>query len=440
MSRPRSRRGATTLARALAAAALAMAASSRASSAQRAPTSLTVRDATRSVRVSTVASANGPMIRPESLPLTVRVRRDSTAWYTVDVNGTAMQLHIGARLVIVNDEARPLASAPVEQNGKLLVPLQLISDVFPSVVPNTRWDADAAQLVVFGSTLPVPAASPPAMRSNDDSAPRRTASRASSRESDLPPIPVKHGRRTIIVDAGHGGVDNGMTGPLGGGPRIYEKNITLAVAKRLGAQLEERGIDVVYTRTRDTLIALDDRGRIANRAQGDLFISIHVNAANPNWKDPGGSRGFETYFLSEARTEDARRVEHMENNAVRFETGPSKVDKDDPLSFILSDMQQNEHLRESSELADLIQQRLGKMHPGPSRGVKQAGFRVLVTAYMPAVLVEVGFGTNPREAQYLSDPDKQEALAVAISDAAMEYLDRYERRVAGSRAGAGPSW
>jgi N-acetylmuramoyl-L-alanine amidase len=439
MSRARPRRRATTFPGGIAAAALAVIASSGVAEAQRAPASLTVRDATRSVRVSTVASANGPMIRPESLPLTVQVRHDSTSWYTVDVNGTRMQLHVGARLVIVNDEPRPLASAPIEQNGKLLVPLQLISDVFPSVVPNTRWDADAAQLVVFGSTLPAPAA---ASRSNagDEGSSRRDAARAPTRASDLPPIPVKHGRRTIIVDAGHGGVDNGMTGPLGGGPHIYEKNITLAVAKRLGAQLEERGIDVVYTRTRDTLIALDDRGRIANRAQGDLFISIHVNAANPNWKDPGGSRGFETYFLSEARTEDARRVEHMENDAVRFETGPSKVDKDDPLSFILSDMQQNEHLRESSELADLVQQRLGKMHPGPSRGVKQAGFRVLVTAYMPAVLVEVGFGTNPREAQYLSDPDKQEALAVAISDAAVEYLDRYERRVAGSRAGAGPSW
>ena len=92
-------------------------------------------------------------------------------------------------------------------------------------------------------------------------------------------------------------------------------------------------------------------------------------------------------------------------------------------------MKQNEHLRESSDLADLIQQRLGTMHPGPSRGVKQAGFRVLVTAYMPAVLVEIGFGTNPREAQFISDPRKQDAIAGAIADAAMEYLDRYERRV-----------
>ena len=98
-------------------------------------------------------------------------------------------------------------------------------------------------------------------------------------------------------------------------------------------------------------------------------------------------------------------------------------------------MTQNQHLRESSQLAELIQQRLGGMHPGPSRGVKQAGFRVLVTAYMPAVLVEIGFGTNPREAAYMTDPGKQDALARAIADAAMDYLQRYEGRL----AGGGPS-
>jgi N-acetylmuramoyl-L-alanine amidase len=245
----------------------------------------------------------------------------------------------------------------------------------------------------------------------------------------------------VIVDAGHGGVDNGMTGPIGGGPKIYEKDITLAVAKKLGARLRARGLEVVYTRTSDTLIALDDRGRIANKNGGDLFISIHVNAANLGWTDPEAARGVETYFLSEARTEDARRVERMENAAVRFEqTGPG-LDTGDPLSFILSDMQQNEHLRESSQLAEIIQRRLSAISPGPSRGVKQAGFRVLVTAFMPAVLVEIGFGTNGREARYLSDPAKQDAIAAAIASGAQQYLDAYERRVdgGGGKAGTGGS-
>jgi N-acetylmuramoyl-L-alanine amidase len=329
----------------------------------------------------------------------------------------------------------------VLRSGHLFVPVQLISDVFPSLVPNTRWDADSSQLVVFTTsalassataTLPrrAPAVSEPTRER------RPAAAQMLPVERRLPPVPVKHGRRTIIVDAGHGGVDNGMSGPIGGGPRIFEKDITLAVAMKLGDRLRARGIDVVYTRTTDTLIALDDRGRIANRAAGDLFISIHVNAASPTWQDPGGARGFETYFLSEARTEDARRVEQMENAAARFEDSPS-VGRGDPLGFILSDMQQNEHLRESNELATLIQQRLRSVEPGPSRGVKQAGFRVLVTAYMPAVLVEIGFGTNAREARYLSDPTSQDAIANAIAGAAMDYLSAYERRIGGARAGFG---
>jgi N-acetylmuramoyl-L-alanine amidase len=231
-----------------------------------------------------------------------------------------------------------------------------------------------------------------------------------------------------------------MRGPLSGGPRVTEKAVTLAVAKRVGAALNRRGIDVKYTRTTDTLIALSDRGRIANDAHADLFVSIHVNAANPRWKDPAAARGFETYFLAEAKTEDARRVEQMENEVVKFEARTASR-AGDPLSYILNDMAQNEHLRESNELAELIQRRLGRVHPGPSRGVKQAGFRVLVTAFMPAVLVEIGFGTNASEASYMTDPARMDELSAAISDAVLEYLKRYERRVASgaSRAGGGVS-
>lgn len=399
---------------------------------------LAVRDAHRTVRVPLVSTATGPMVRPESFGdmLPVGVRHDSASSYTLEVWGARLQLEVGVAVVRMGDEVRQLATAPVLRSGHLFVPLQLISEVFPAMVPNTRWDAEAGQLVVFTtattSSGEVSSSRAPEPRTNADvPRPSRAAVVVSTRSDDsrLPPVPVKRGRRMIIVDAGHGGVDNGMTGPLGRGPRIYEKDITLAVANKLGAELKARGVEIVYTRTADTLIALDDRGRIANRASGDLFISIHVNAANPNWKDPGGSRGFETYFLSEAKTEDARRVEQMENSVVRLESN-ARV-SGDPLSFILSDMTQNQHLRESSQLAELIQQRLGTMHPGPSRGVKQAGFRVLVTAYMPAVLVEIGFGTNPREAAYMTEPAKQDALAKAIADAAMDYLQRYEGRLAG---------
>src|SRR6185312_854010 len=94
-------------------------------------------------------------------------------------------------------------------------------------------------------------------------------------------LPSSVAHRTVVVDAGHGGPDNGMTGPIGTRWKIYEKNITLQVAKRLATALHARGLRVVMTRTTDTLIALSDRGRIANEHHGDLFVSIHVNAANP---------------------------------------------------------------------------------------------------------------------------------------------------------------
>ncbi len=237
-------------------------------------------------------------------------------------------------------------------------------------------------------------------------------------------------KRRIVVDAGHGGVDPGMSGPIGRKWKIREKDITLQVSRRLATALRERGLDVIMTRNADTLIDLHDRGRIANDRQGDLFISIHVNAANPRWKNPGAARGFETYFLAEAKTEDAKRVERMENEAVRFETD-AQASSGDPLSFIINDMAQNEHLRESSDLASVIQGRLGKVEPGPSRGVKQAGFLVLTTAYMPAVLVEIGFGTNPADASFMKSPTHQREIADAIADAAVEYLEHYERRLAG---------
>jgi N-acetylmuramoyl-L-alanine amidase len=247
--------------------------------------------------------------------------------------------------------------------------------------------------------------------------------------------PRESRRRTVIVDAGHGGVDRGMSGRTTSGRRIYEKDVTLAVARLLADRLEKAGVRVVMTRTADTLIGLYDRGPIANAAEGDLFISVHVNAANPNWKDPSGARGFETYFLAEAKTEDERRVAAMENEAVQFESAAGLPKRDDALGFMMNDLLQNEHLRESSDLATTVQQRMKTIHPGPSRGVKQGGLVVLIKAFMPAVLVEIGFGSNPAEADWMTSAAGQAEIADAISQAAVDYLARYERRVSGGTGG-----
>jgi N-acetylmuramoyl-L-alanine amidase len=399
---------------------------------------LVVKNATRTVSVALEPTADGPMLRADALrpvvPLTVSHLR--TDRWMIIVNGAAIELQPGSRIARVGPERYQLAAAPLVRKGVLVVPLQLVVEILPRVANNLVWDADRFELRAFSTSTTFADREEP-----KSAAPTRTksmelagASRR-TRGTEATGVVAARGaagtlrsRKLVVVDAGHGGPDGGMHGPIGGGPAIAEKTVTLAVAKRVGAALGRRGVDVKYTRTTDTLIALSDRGRIANEAHADLFVSIHVNAANPRWKDPGASRGYETYFLAEAKTEDARRVEQMENEVVKFEA-KSDAQAGDPLSFILNDMAQNEHLRESNELAELIQRRLSRVHPGPNRGVKQAGFRVLVTAFMPAVLVEIGFGTNPADAAYMTDPARVEEMSGAVADAVLEYLQRYERRV-----------
>jgi len=235
-------------------------------------------------------------------------------------------------------------------------------------------------------------------------------------------------KRLVVIDAGHGGVDPGARGPGG----TLEKNIALAVARELAAELrKDPTLEVRMTRDRDTLIALTERSRLANRWRGTnpqdrpaLFMSIHTNA-HPS----RSARGFETYFLSEAKTEDARRVAEMENAAQQYEQPSTR--QLDPLSFIMHDLRQNLYQHESSEWAEMIQRRLAKTHPGPNRGVKQAGFVVLNGSFMPAVLVELGFISNPQEERMLADRDVQRRMAREL---AASVHDFFNRRPAGAVA------
>jgi N-acetylmuramoyl-L-alanine amidase len=410
------------------------------------PATLTVKDAARSVSIAVIQTPAGPMVRADQLrpilPITVS-HLMGERWMLI-AGAAAIEVEEGVRVARVADAMYQLAAAPEVRKGVLYVPVQLVAELVPRVVANLIWDADRFELRAFSAVnrfgtddAPAPRRTASAPKRSGPPEPRAPTARGAAVVKSAAPAGPLRSRHLVVVDAGHGGPDGGMHGPIGGGPQVAEKDITLNVARRVGAALGQRGIDVKYTRTTDTLIALSDRGRIANDAHADLFVSIHVNAANPGWKDPGAARGFETYFLAEAKTEDARRVERMENEVVRFETATS-AKNGDPLNFILNDMAQNEHLREANELAELIQRRVGQVHPGPSRGVKQAGFRVLVTAFMPAVLVEIGFGTNPADAAYMSDPKRMDELSACISDAVVEYLKRYERRVTASVERAAP--
>src|SRR5207247_6947078 len=180
---------------------------------------------------------------------------------------------------------------------------------------------------------------------------------------------------------------------------LVDKDIALAVGRLLRAELTRRGITASLTRQTDTLIDLADRGAVCREACA-LFVSIHVNAMPPGRRGERVS-GVETYFLSDAKTEDQERVAKMENEALRFET-ETPAGAPGPLGYILRDLQLNEYLRESARLAELVQERVAVVHPGGDRGVQQAGFMVLTTARRPAILVETGFATNATDGAFLA--------------------------------------
>lgn len=210
--------------------------------------------------------------------------------------------------------------------------------------------------------------------------------------------------RVIVIDPGHGGSDYGARGPSG----FLEKDLVLQVSRRIGAALEKSGFKVVYTRKADRFVSLAERTEIANRAAGDLYLSIHANSA-----DDRDARGTETYFLSlDASDEEARRVAMTENRV--FEQDGTAPASGDVVGGILGDLIRTEHLRRSSQIASAVQRELSQL-PGPQRGVKQAPFVVLMGVNMPAALVEIGFLTNAEEEGRLRASGYQRRIAAAIA-------------------------
>ncbi|MBK5260305.1 MAG: N-acetylmuramoyl-L-alanine amidase [Thermoanaerobaculia bacterium] len=223
------------------------------------------------------------------------------------------------------------------------------------------------------------------------------------------------GIRTIVIDPGHGGKDVGAAGPNG----LLEKDVTLAVARKLSSALERIGARVILTREDDSIVSLDQRTAIANQYDADLFLSVHMNAAVVK-----GAKGSETYFLSlEASDEVARRAAETENaSAAHALAGASD------LKLILWDLAQQEYLQESSRFAQAIQEELNKATGVQNRGVKQAPFKVLVGATMPAALVEVGFISNPDEEAKLQTDGFQNSMVEALVRAVERYKGEYETR------------
>lgn len=226
------------------------------------------------------------------------------------------------------------------------------------------------------------------------------------------------GLRTVVIDPGHGG---SAIGAQSG--NVFEKDIALDVAMRLRDLILRRmGLQVVLTRDADVDVPLDERTEKANYWKADLFVSIHANAYRA-----GEIRGPETYFLSD-RASDARSraVAESENGPASSTDDPELDPSRDPsLQFILWDLAQAAHLRESSVLAEMIQSGLNDLWEIGDRGVKQAPFRVLKGATMPAVLVEIGYLSNPSDADRLLDPAFRERLAESLYGSISLFRERY---------------
>jgi N-acetylmuramoyl-L-alanine amidase len=377
------------------------------------PPALAVRSSSAEAMVPLVETNAGPAVPIQALHpvIPVRLMNAQRGHFVIALPGAEIIVRDQVPFVTVNGTVHQLASAPFVEGGRLHVPFQLLADVLPRVnASQMRYDPRRGELRFLGASAPTTA-----------SAPRAPPSAGAARSG---------GRRVfrVVVDAGHGGRQTGMVGSLGPGRPVREKDITLAVSLEVERLLRQRGAEVIMIRRTDVDIDYRERGRIANDARGDLFISIHVNAANPRWPSASSARGFETYFLAAARSEDERRIAEIENAAAGFDPG-AEYEADDPLGFLMRDMAQNAYLRESRDLAHTIQQHLAKTHPGPNRGVKQAPFAVLVRAFMPSVLVEIGFGSNLAEARYMASDVGRRQIATAIADATLEYLEHYERRL-----------
>jgi N-acetylmuramoyl-L-alanine amidase len=406
-----------------------------------------------------LASVGGRLISLPAAPV-----RDGAAWFVpVDFVsralapslGTRVELRKPSRLVVVGDIRVPRVAGAISPQGALA---RLTLDVAPSTAHAVT--RENGQLLIrfeaegLDATLPAPT-SPDliaAVRPGDGAAvlvvdlgPRVGSFRASEQPGDrgasrividviaatttaapttptAPPPPAPEAPplldlapagtlRTIVIDAGHGGDEQGARGPDG----TLEKDVTLSVARRLKASLESRlGVRVILTRDADQTVGLDERAAVANNNKADLFISLHANAS----VRPTAS-GAEVFYLSLAEYGDqAERVARGESEALPVFGGGTR-----DIEVILWEMAQARYIEESAVLAQAVESSLREHVPMSPRAIQQAPFRVLVGANMPAVLIELGFITNPeQERQLISDPF-QTSIVQGLVDSILRFRD-----------------
>lgn len=311
----------------------------------------------------------------------------------VAASGDPVELRPGSPFVRIGERLVQLANSPYLAAGRLRVPAELLE--------RPEFDRPTA-----GSSSQV----------------------ASSTGEVVPPVVEgettrRPGPWRVVIDPGHGGRHPGTVSPRSG---TQEKHLTLAISRMIYEEL--RGVDSIeplLTRTGDEFIDVPDRPLMAVERQGDMFVSIHVDA-----QEAGTSaRGFTTYFLGASRTEEGRR------RAIRENTVPGAEDREGPdidqLEFILAGLDQGTHLQESVRFGGFVQNELRRVVDSPDRGVRPGPYWVLMraTSNMPTVLVELGFITNPDDERRLRDPQHQRTLAKAVATAIRRYLDEKQDRL-----------
>lgn len=233
------------------------------------------------------------------------------------------------------------------------------------------------------------------------------------------------GVKTVVIDAGHGGKDGGCVGSI-----ANEKNIALSISLKLGKYIEDnfKDVKVIYTRSTDVFIELGERANIANKANADLFICIHVNSGTAP-----GAIGTETYVMGLHKTESNLKVAQRENSSILLEddykSKYENFDPNSPESYIVLTMTQSAHLEQSLIFASKVQKEFTEKVGRYNRGVRQAGFLVLHQTAMPSVLIETGFITNKEEEKFLDSDIGQNYMASAVFRAFKEY--KYEIEIKG---------
>jgi N-acetylmuramoyl-L-alanine amidase len=422
-----------------------------------------------------LASVGGRLISLPAAPVrdgrTWLVPVDFVARALAPTLGTRLELRKPSRLVIVGEIRVPRVAGAIDPQGSLA---RLTLDVAPAT-PHAvtqdgsrllvRFEADALDATLPASTAPdlIQAVRPGddaallvlelgpkfgSFRTADQPADRgagrilidviaQTTSAAPTPAAPAPPAPEgpplldlapAGALRAVVVDAGHGGEEEGAKGPGG----VLEKTVTLAVARRLKAALEARlGVRVILTRDADQTVGLDERAAVANNNKADLFISLHANASvRPS------AAGAEVFYLSlDEYGDQAERVARGESESVPVFGGGTRN-----VEVILWEMAQARYIEQSAVLAQAVETALRERVPMSPRAIQQAPFRVLVGANMPAVLVELGFITNPDQERQLASEPFQTSLVQALVDSVVRFRDaRPPQRTTVTPAGGGRS-